>query len=66
MAEVIAYDPTLHTGRASAERCGQGGSDGCTAAPEFSIRSDRHTISSCASHLAGAVRQAEGMHARRR
>lgn len=66
MAEVTAYDATLHAGRASAERCGQGGSDGCTSPPEFSVRSDRHTISSCASHLAGAVRQAEGMPAQRR
>jgi hypothetical protein len=61
MAEVVAFDASLHAGRASAERCGQGGSDSCTTLPEFSVRGARQTISACAKHLAGAVREAEGM-----
>lgn len=65
MAEVIAFDPSLHTGRASAERCGQGGSDSCSSPPEFSVLGEKQKISACSGHLAGAVREADGMPPRR-
>lgn len=65
MAEVIAFDPELHAGRASAERCGQGGSDSCSVPPEFSVTGQKQKISACANHLAGAVREADGMPPRR-
>jgi len=65
MATVTAFDPELHFGRASSSRCGQGGADGCSAEPEFSVKGERQTISACAKHLAGAVREAEGMPPRR-
>jgi hypothetical protein len=58
MASVTPFDPTLHTGT-SRRHCGQGGIDYCMSEPEFSVRSPRHVISACATHLAGAVRQAE-------
>ena len=60
MAQVSGFDPALHRGRASVDHCGQGGTE-CTAEPEFSVVGVHHTISACARHLAGAVREAEGM-----
>ena len=65
MAEVIAFDAELHAGRASALRCGQGGSDSCSFPPESSVIGEKQKISACASHLAGAVREAHGMPPRR-
>ncbi len=65
MAEVIAFDAGLHIGRSSAQRCGQGGADSCSESPEFSVSGEKQKISACASHLAGAVREAEGMPRRR-
>ena len=59
MATVTAFDPSLHPG-ASADHCGQGGTE-CQTPPEFSVQGERQTISACARHLAGAVREAEGM-----
>jgi hypothetical protein len=64
MAIVLPFDQALHSG-ASADHCGQGGTE-CGAEPEFSVRSRRHTVSACARHLVGAVRQANGMSVRSR
>jgi hypothetical protein len=65
MAEVIAFDPSLHTGRPSTERCGQGGSDSCSRQPKFSHLDEKHRISACPIHLASAVPQADGVPPRR-
>ncbi len=61
MAEVRAFDPAMHVGRASETRCGQGGSDNCAAPPAFTVVGPKQTISACDVHLAGAVREADGM-----
>jgi len=66
MAEVVRYDRALHDEEsASYTHCGQGGADTCPRPPEFTVRSATHTISACGTHLAGAIRQAEHMPARR-
>jgi len=65
MAEVVRYDPELHDEEsASYTHCAQGGTE-CPRDPEFTVRSRTHTISACSTHLAGAVRQADHMPARR-
>lgn len=65
MIEVGPYDRTLHTGVSHEGRCAQGGQDTCQAEPEFSVVGEHYRIATCAKHLAGAVRAAAGMPARR-
>lgn len=65
MVEVGPYDPAQHTGVSRDGRCAQGGQDTCSVVPEFSVIGERYRIAACARHLAGAVRAAAGMPARR-
>lgn len=66
MVTVDAFDAAAHTGTASREGvCGQGGRDTCSKPPVFSVHGDRYNVGACDEHLAGAVRQALGLPARR-
>jgi hypothetical protein len=61
MAQVVSYDPTLHDQRsASYTHCAQGGTE-CGTKPEFTVNGPKQKISACHRHLAGAVREADGM-----
>ena len=62
---VQAFDPALHAGVSKDGKCGQGGRDTCSQPPVFSVVGHRYKVAACDTHLAGAVRQAAGMPARR-
>ena len=62
MATVVHLNAASHTGAVSkAGHCGQGGRDTCVNEPVFSVEGESYNVGTCDVHLAGAVRQANGM-----